>query len=133
MYYIDTPTMRVDVIDYDLATGTVEYRRPLIEIVKGVGFPDGMTVDVDGCLWVAFWDGWCVRRYDPEGDLMQTVELPVSRVTSCTFGGENFDQLFITSASTGLSDAERVAQPLAGSVFRADVGTRGWPANYFAA
>jgi sugar lactone lactonase YvrE len=116
MYYIDTPTMRVDVIDYDLATGTVEYRRPLIETDGGAGFPDGMTVDVDGCLWIAFWDGWCVRRYDPEGRLMHTVELPVSRVTSCTFGGENFDQLFITSATSGLSKAERVAQPLAGAI-----------------
>jgi sugar lactone lactonase YvrE len=133
MYYIDTPTMRVDVTDYDVATGTVEYRRPLIEVGRGSGFPDGMTVDVDGCLWVAFWDGWCVRRYDPEGRLMQTVELPVSRVTSCTFGGDDFDQLFITSASAGLSEAERTAQPLAGAVFRADVSTRGWPADYFAA
>ena len=132
MYYIDTPTMRVDVIDYDLTTGSVEYRRPLMEIAKGAGFPDGMTIDVDGCLWVAFWDGWCVRRYDPEGRLMHTVELPVARITSCTFGGENFDQLFITSASSGLSKVELAAQPLAGAIFSADVGTKGSPANYCA-
>jgi sugar lactone lactonase YvrE len=132
MYYIDTPTMRVDVIDYDEATGEVEHRRPLIAVAPGDGFPDGMTVDVDGCLWVAFWDGWCVRRYDPEGHLMLTLELPVSRVTSCTFGGDQLDQLFITSASTGLSEAERAVQPLAGAVFRSDVGTRGRPADYFA-
>lgn len=133
MYYIDTPTMGVDVIDYDVATGAVENRRPLIQIGEGAGFPDGMTVDVDGCLWVAFWDGWCVRRYDPEGHLMRTLELPVSRVTSCTFGGDDLDQLFITSAVTGLSNADRVAQPLAGALFRVDVGTEGRPANYFAA
>lgn len=132
MYYIDTPTMKVDVIDYDVTTGAVEHRQPLIEFGPGDGFPDGMTVDVDGCLWVAFWEGWCVRRYDPEGHLMLTVELPVSRVTSCTFGGDQFDQLYITTASIGLSGAERAAQPLAGAVFRSDVGARGRSADYFA-
>jgi sugar lactone lactonase YvrE len=133
MYYIDSPTMRVDVIDFDLATGAIEHRRPLIDVGEGEGLPDGMTVDADGCLWVAFWDGWCVRCYDPEGHLVRTVELPVSRVTSCTFGGSELDQLFITSASIGLSAAERESQPLAGAVFRADVGVRGRPADYYAA
>ena len=133
MYYIDTTTMRIDVIDYDLTTGSVENRRPLIEVGEGEGLPDGMTVDADGCLWVAFWDGWCVRRYDPEGHLMHTVKLPVSRITSCAFGGSGLDQLFITSASTGLSNAEREAQPLAGAVFKANVGVRGRYADYFAA
>lgn len=130
MYYIDTPTKRVDTIDYDVATGAVEHRRPLIEVGEGEGHPDGMTIDADGCLWVAFWDGWCVRRYDPEGRLMSTVELPVSRITSCTFGGTDLDQLYITSASTGLTDAEKDAQPLAGALFRACVGVRGRPIDY---
>jgi sugar lactone lactonase YvrE len=133
MYYIDSPTRRIDVIDYDLATGAVEHRRPLIEVGADEGLPDGMTVDADGCLWVAFWGGSCVRRYDPGGHLMRDVELPVSLVTSCTFGGKDLDQLFITTASMGLNDSERVAQPLAGAVFRIDPGTRGTPASYFAA
>jgi D-xylonolactonase len=106
------------------------YRRTLIEIGTGGGFPDGVTVDARGCLWAAFWDGWCVRRYDPEGNLM--LELPVSRVTSCAFGGADLDQLFITSASGGLNDADRRAQPLAGAVFRIDVGTPGLPVDQFA-
>ena len=133
MYYIDSPTNRIDVIDYDLATGAVEHRRPLIEVGVDEGLPDGMTVDADGCLWVAFSGGSCVRRYDPGGQLMRVVELPVSLVTSCTFGGKDLDQLFITTASVGLDDSERSAQPLAGAVFRIDPGTRGTPASYFAA
>ena len=64
MYFIDTPTLRVDAMTYDQETGTVGDRHPLIEVADGEGFPDGMTVDADGCLWVAFWDGGCVRRYD---------------------------------------------------------------------
>jgi sugar lactone lactonase YvrE len=133
MYYIDSRTKRIDVIDYDLATAAVEHRQPLIEVGAEMGLPDGMTVDADGCLWVAFWGGSCVRRYDPIGHLMRVVELPVSLVTSCTFGGKDLDQLFITTASVGLNDSERAAEPLAGAVFRIDPGTRGTPASYFAA
>ena len=131
MYYIDTPTMRVDVIDYDLATGGCENRRPLIEITGEQGRPDGMTVDGEGCLWVAFWDGWCIRRFDPDGTLITTVELPAARTTSCTFGGPGLDQLFVTSASTGLSEAQSAAQPHAGALFVVDPGVRGRPPAYF--
>jgi sugar lactone lactonase YvrE len=132
MYYIDTPTMRVDVIDYDITNGAVENRRPLVTIGEGMGFPDGMTVDADGCLWVAFWDGWCLRRFDPEGALMTTIDLPVARVTSCAFGGADLDVLLVTSASTGLADADRARQPLAGALFRVDPGCRGRRADAFA-
>ncbi|MDH3707327.1 MAG: SMP-30/gluconolactonase/LRE family protein [Acidimicrobiia bacterium] len=125
MYYIDTPTMRVDVIDYDPATGTVEHRRPLIEVAPGQGFPDGMCVDAEGCLWVAFWDGWSIRRFDPDGSLMRTVDLPAQRITSCAFGGADLDRLFVTSASCELDDAQRSAQPHAGALFEIDPGCRG--------
>jgi sugar lactone lactonase YvrE len=128
-----TEERRIPIESADLATAAVEHRQPLIEVGAEKGLPDGMTVDADGCMWVAFWGGSCVRRYDPIGHLMRVVELPVSLVTSCTFGGKDLDQLFITTASVGLNDSERAAQPLAGAVFRVDPGVRGTPASYFAA
>ena len=132
MYYIDTPTMTVDVCDYDEATGAVDNRRPLIEVGEGQGSPDGMTVDAEGCLWVAFWDGWCLRRFDAHGALMRTVELPVARVTSAAFGGPDLDQLLVTTASCELGADELAAQPHAGALFRVDPGCRGVPAGMFA-
>ncbi len=132
LYFIDTPTLRVDVMTYDVATGAVGERSLLVRVGDGEGFPDGMTVDAEGCLWVAFWDGGCLRRYDPEGALLRTVELPVDRVTSCTFGGPDLDRLFVTTASTGLDAAQRAAQPLAGSILVVDPGCRGMPVNRFA-
>ena len=132
MYYVDTPTQRVDVMTYDVATGAVGERRPLVRIADGEGFPDGMTVDAEGCLWVAFWDGGCVRRYDPDGRLVRTVSLPVDRVTSCAFGGAGLDRLYVTTASAGLDAAELAAQPLAGSIFVVDPGCLGLPVSRFA-
>lgn len=89
------------------------------------GYPDGMTVDRDGCLWIAFWDGWCVRRLSPEGVPTGHLPLPVQRPTSCTFGGADLDRLFVTSATIGLDDAARAAQPLAGGLFMAMPGVSG--------
>ncbi len=132
LYFIDTPTLRVDVMTYDVDSGTVGERTPLVRIGEGEGYPDGMAVDAEGGLWVAFWDGGCVRRYDPDGALLRTVELPVDRVTSCTFGGPDLDRLFVTTASTGLDAAQRAAQPLAGAVFAVDPGVRGLPVSRFA-
>ena len=132
MYFIDTPALRVDVMVYDVATAAVGERRPLVHVAEGEGFPDGMTVDADGCLWVAFWDGGCVRRFAPDGSLLRTVRLPVDRVTSCTFGGPDLDRLFITTASTGLDPEQRAAQPLAGAIFAIDPGCRGMPMTRFA-
>ncbi|KKC24653.1 SMP-30/gluconolactonase/LRE family protein [Sphingomonas sp. SRS2] len=81
------------------------------------GYPDGMTTDADGCLWIAFWDGSCIRRFAPDGAPCGRIELPVRRPTSCAFGGPGLDHLFITSARTGLSAADLSAQPLAGALF----------------
>jgi sugar lactone lactonase YvrE len=131
MYFIDSATRRVDVLDYDLATGRASSRRVLVELPEGCGLPDGMTVDSEGCLWVAMWDGWSVRRYSPSGDLDRVVRLPVARVTSCAFGGADLGDLYITSASTGLSDAERQEQPLAGALFVVRPGVRGLEATPF--
>nr|WP_273938103.1 SMP-30/gluconolactonase/LRE family protein [Kutzneria chonburiensis] len=109
MYYIDTPTSRVDVFDYDLATGSATDRRPLCTVE---GSPDGMCVDADGCLWVAVWGGSAIRRYTPEGKLDREVPLPVSQPTACAFGGPDFTDLYVTTAREGLENPEELAGSL---------------------
>ncbi|MGC0210684.1 SMP-30/gluconolactonase/LRE family protein [Streptomyces levis] len=111
MYYIDTPTRRIDVFDH--ADGRVSGRRTLAEIEEGAGFPDGLTVDADGCVWVALWAGAAVRRYTPQGRLDRVIDLPVPLVTACAFGGAGLTDLYITTARTGLSEPPA----LAGSLF----------------
>lgn len=91
-----------------------------------------MTVDAEGCLWVATWDGWSVRRYRPSGDLDRVVRLPVARVTSCAFGGADLGDLYVTSASAGLSGPELREQPLAGGLFVLRPGVSGREATPFA-
>ncbi|MFE9438165.1 SMP-30/gluconolactonase/LRE family protein [Streptomyces sp. NPDC006602] len=110
LYYIDSPTRRVDV--FDLVDGRPVNRRPLVEIEEGAGFPDGLTVDADGCVWVALWDGGAVRRYTPGGELDRVIELPTPRVTACAFGGADLTDLYITTARVGLS----APHPVAGSL-----------------
>ncbi len=101
MYYIDTPTHRVDAFDYDLGTGEIANRRMFAEIDPADGSPDGLCVDAAGGIWVALWDGAAIRRYTPDGALDRTVALPTPQVTSCAFGGEGFRQLVITTAAHG--------------------------------
>jgi sugar lactone lactonase YvrE len=117
-YYIDTPTQQVVAYDYDLTTGGIRNKRVVIEICQEEGFPDGMTIDEEGMLWIALWDGWKVARYNPyNGELLHQIHLPVARITSCTFGGSNLQDLYITSAKTGLKQEELAQQPLAGCLF----------------
>jgi sugar lactone lactonase YvrE len=118
MYYADSPTRRVDVFDWDPAAGIVSGRRPFITLSAEDGVPDGLCVDADGHIWLALWGGGAVRRYRPDGALDREVRLPASHVTSCAFGGPELDELFITTATSDLSEAELVAQPMAGAIFR---------------
>lgn len=111
MYYIDSPTRRVDVFDH--ADGRISGRRTLAEIEPGAGFPDGLTVDAEGCVWVALWQGSAVRRYTPDGELDRVIELPVPLVTACAFGGDGLTDLYVTTARVGLTDPPA----LAGSLF----------------
>ncbi|MEU9286620.1 SMP-30/gluconolactonase/LRE family protein [Streptomyces sp. NPDC048275] len=111
MYYIDTPTRRIDVFDVGDDQLPVN-RRQLAAVADGDGFPDGLTVDADGCVWVAFWDGGAVRRYTPDGVLDRVLELPVRRPTACAFGGADLTDLYITTARTGLE----APHPLSGSL-----------------
>ena len=93
---------------------------------RGV-FPDGMTVDEEGFLWVAFWGGSAVRRLAPDGRVDATVRFPVTQVTSCAFGGPDLSDLFVTSARSGVTEAALSDQPLAGGLFRVRPGVRGLP------
>jgi sugar lactone lactonase YvrE len=125
MYFIDSPTRRIDVFDYDPNAGRIAGRRPFAVLPDGPGVPDGMTIDAEGCLWVAVWGGSCVLRYRPDGTVDDVVRLPVSQVTSCAFGGDDLGDLFITSARMDLSDAELRDEPLAGGIFRCRPGVCG--------
>ena len=93
--------------------------------------PDGLCVDAEGCVWSAQWNGWQVVCYSPEGEPLLTVDVPAQRVTSCCFGGEKLDQLFITTARDGLADDVFADQPLAGNVFTCQTDTEGQKANFF--
>jgi sugar lactone lactonase YvrE len=132
MYFIDSPTQRIDMFDFDLDGGEIANRRTLVEVPQAWGLPDGMTVDADGFLWVAFWGGSAVRRFDPEGAVASTVEFPVSQVTSCTFGGDDLSALYVTTARDSLSEERLAEQPLAGALFRLAPGVRGQPSHPFA-
>lgn len=121
MYYVDTVTQRIDVLDVDLEAAVVHARTPLVEIPAGDGAPDGLTVDAEGGIWVALWGGGSVRRYTPDGRQDAELVLPCSQVTSCAFVGAGLDLLAITTASIGLDGSEE----LAGATFVADVGVRG--------
>ncbi|MGW4028845.1 SMP-30/gluconolactonase/LRE family protein [Streptomyces sp. NPDC004838] len=122
-YYADTATGRVDAFDYDPAAGLTG-RRTAVRVPADAGLPDGLTVDAEGCLWVALWGGSAVHRYTPEGRLDGVVELPVTQVTACAFGGPDLDRLYITTSRMGV---DPLHQPEAGALFRADVGVRGVP------
>ena len=132
MYYIDSMAYRVDRFDFDLATGGISGRKPFVAIERGAGIPDGLAVDDDGGVWVALWGGGAVRRYDAEGVLDRVLTVPADKVTACCFGGDDGRSLYITTASVELTAEERRRQPLAGSVFVADVGLSGPPAQPFA-
>jgi sugar lactone lactonase YvrE len=133
MYYVDSGLPEVDALDFDVSSGIPTARRSLISLRHGDGKPDGLAVDEEGHIWLCLWDGWQVRRYAPDGTLEDVVRLPVSRVTSCAFGGDGLDELYITSASIGLSEADRARQPLAGAIFRCRPGVRGRVARRFEA
>ncbi|MEU9463559.1 SMP-30/gluconolactonase/LRE family protein [Streptomyces sp. NPDC048312] len=126
MYFIDTPTRRIDVFDFDGEHAV--NRRPFATVEEGAGFPDGLTVDAEGAVWVALWDGAAVRRYTPDGALDRIVRVPVRRPTACAFGGRDLDDLYISTARTGLT----APHPLSGSLLVLPGAGRGLPGTPFA-
>ena len=118
LYYIDSPTRQVVAYTYDKQTGEIKDKRVVIRMNEEDGFPDGMTIDTEGMLWIGHWDGWQVGRWNPvTGEKILSIRMPVAKVTSCTFGGSNLQDLYITTASTGMSNEELRGQPTAGSLF----------------
>lgn len=129
-YYVDTPTRRVDIFDVNPETGAWSGRRPHIHIDPSAGLPDGMALDEEGGIWVAFWGGGAVNHYDAAGRLAETIRLPgVSRVSSCAFGGNDRSVLFITTSRIDLREDE---EPDAGAVFAVATGHRGAVQSEFA-
>jgi len=125
-YYIDTPTRQVRIFDYDDASGDLTAELEPLAIPQELGHPDGMTIDDEGMLWVAHWGGWRVTRWDPVQRLqIDTIEVPVERVTAPWFGGADGRDLYITTASVGLGDADRADQPWAGRLLRCRVPVSG--------
>ena len=131
MYYTDSPLRMIYAYDFDPESGTIENRREFVRVPLKDGFPDGLTVDNEGFIWSAHWDGWRITRYDPEGKVERVIPLPVQRPTSCTFGGAEFDQLYITSAWTGLNEVDRREQPLAGNLLRIQTEVTGQEENMY--
>jgi sugar lactone lactonase YvrE len=131
MYYVDTPTRSIDVFDFDTATGAIANRRSLARVPHGAGWPDGLTLDADGGIWVALWGGGAVRRYTQDGTLDLVVNVPVTYPTSCAFGGPDLGDLYVTTAATALTPEERRHEPLAGGLFRSRPGVHGRRAHRF--
>lgn len=126
--YVDTPTGRIDRFDVDPASGAWSGRRTFAE-VAGPGLPDGLALDEEDGAWVALWGGGAVHRYDASGRLDLVVDLPVSQVTACAFGGADGRTLFITTSQQGI---DRDEQPEAGAVFAYDAGIAGAPLHAYA-
>src|SRR3712207_4780779 len=123
-YYVDTPTREISVFEYSADAG-LRNRRPFARVE---GLPDGLTVDAEGGVWVALYDGRAVQRFGADGKVDARILVPAGRVTACTFGGDALDRLFVTTSREGLAPGE---QPSAGSLYVADVGVRGLPAREF--
>ena len=119
MYYIDSPVQRVDIFDFELASGRVDDRRPFVSIDENEGIPDGLTVDDEGGVWVALYGGSCVHRYDESGHLDAVLAVPAENVTSCCFGGDDGRSLFVTTAAPD------------GNVYVTQPGVTGPPAHVF--
>lgn len=132
MYYIDTPTSSIKAYDYNNETGEISNGKVAVQIPKSLGFPDGMTIDEKNMLWVGMWNGNAVIRFNPKtGKVISKIEVPAHNITSCAFGGENLDILYITSASIDMTADEIKKYPLAGSVFKIKPRVKGVNSNFY--
>jgi D-xylonolactonase len=131
LYFSDTMLRKVYAFDLDTRTGILKNQRIFTEFTEEQGMPDGMTVDAQGGIWICHWEGWRVTRFLPSGEIDREVRLPVPLVTSCAFGGEGLDTLYITTATVGLDAATLAKAPLAGSLFAVRPGEIGLPEPIF--
>jgi len=131
-YYIDTPTREVRAFDYDLESGAIANPRVVVSVHESLGWPDGMTSDTQGNLWIAMWGGAQVTKWDPHtGGLLEQIPVPALNVSSCIFGGKDLSELYITSARKGLDEAALARYPLTGGVFRLETNVEGMPTFEF--
>ena len=132
MYYNDTPTGTIQAFDYDDETGNITNRRIAVKIPKGIGAPDGMTIDAEGNLWVALWGGGIVGKFNPlTGELLQKVNVAAPNVSSCAFGGKNLQTLYITTARQWMNEKQLKEYPLSGGLFSVKPGVKGIPAEFY--
>ncbi len=132
-YYIDTPTREVRSFDYDSDSGAIANPRVAVTVHESLGWPDGMTSDAQGNLWIAMWGGAQVTKWNPNtGQLLEQIRVPVIEPSSCTFGGKGMNELFITSARKGLDEAALNKYPLSGGVFCVETNVEGLPPFEFA-
>jgi len=132
MFFIDTVDYAVAAFDFDNQTGSISNKRKVIEVPSEMGAPDGMTIDKEGNLWIAHWGGSCVARWNPEdGALLKTIMVPAPHVTSCTFGGDKLNTLYISTAREGLSEKQLIEFPLSGGLFSYLSETRGTEPYFF--
>ncbi len=132
MFYVDSASQSIDAFDFDLTAGRISNRREFVRFSTDDGTPDGITIDAEGCVWVALWGGWAVWRYTADGELDIVVKLPTQNITSAAFGGDRLDELYVTSAREGLTDSELEAQPDAGALFRCRTGVVGRAQHVYA-
>jgi D-xylonolactonase len=126
LYHTDTLASVIYAFDRD-RSGTLSNKRVFARLPVGSGYPDGPSVDAEGCLWTGVFGGWGLQRYSPAGELLGTLRLPCSAVTKAAFGDEDLRTLYITTAHVALNAEERRHQPLAGGLFRVRVDVPGLP------
>jgi sugar lactone lactonase YvrE len=131
MYMCDTWARRIYVYDFDTDSGALYNRRLFIELSEDAGFPDGLTVDAEGFIWNAHYNGWRITRYAPDGRIDRVIPMPVQHVTSLIFGGRDYRTMYVTSGYLRLCDEDRKSQPTAGHVFVIDALTHGLPEPMF--
>ena len=130
-YFTDSSAGTIFAYDYDPGSGEIANRRIFARIDEADGRPDGLTIDSEGCVWSALWDGWAVRRFDPSGKVISDLRMPVPRPTSVCFGGPDYRTLYVTSARIRLPARILADAPFSGGIFAANVGVSGWPAGQF--
>ena len=132
MFFVDSTTQRIDVLDFEVATGAVANRRPFAAIDPADGLPDGLAVDAEDGVWICLFGGAALRRYDAAGRLDAVVALPVTNPTCPAFGGPDLATLYVTSARHRMTPEQLAAEPLAGALLALDPGVRGLPRGVFA-